>query len=115
MEVYCGNSCPAEPSCSLMYCMLSWPVLTGAASAWNSKATSPESVCPAARGCAALQGAAAADTSKLRADLDAALAELKDVKAARSAADKASKVGRRAGCCLLGRSGIFWLDTSARF
>ena len=43
---------------------------------------------------AALQGTAAADTSKLRADLDAALAELKDVKAARSAADKAAKVGR---------------------
>lgn len=51
--------------------------------------------------CAALQGTAAADTSKLRADLDAALAELKDVKAARSAADKAAKVGRLAGCCLL--------------
>ena len=61
----------------------------------------PELLSPAASGCAALQGAAAADTSKLQADLDAALAELKGVKAARSAADKAAKVGRQAGCCLL--------------
>ena len=60
----------------------------------------PELLSPPASLCAALQGAAAADTSKLRADLDAALAELKDVKAARSAADKAAKVGRQAGCCL---------------
>ena len=72
--------------------MLYWHVLAGAA--WSSKATPLASLSPAASMCAALQGTAAADTSKLRADLDAALAELTEVKAARSAADKAAKVGR---------------------
>ena len=85
--------------------MLPWHVLAG--SAWSSRlATPPKSSSPAAHMCAVLQGTAAADTSRLRADLDAALAELKEVKAARSAADKAAKVGRWAGCCLLRITGM---------